>query len=168
MHTAAVTMFSAPRPRECASTYTRLISFLAGKFMTTISSHRYMAVGCLIVITLLGAVHVARAEVGYGSTPNNAHARASGRGWECDRGYTEVSQDCVAVAVPANAYLEASGSTWRCDRGYQRDAAACVAIAVPSNAYLNDASNGSGWECNRGYREVEGRCQAITVPANAY
>ena len=58
--------------------------------------------------------------------PPNAHLDSASHGWECDRGYREAADSCVAVDVPANAYLGRSGHDWVCDSGYRREGDNCV------------------------------------------
>jgi hypothetical protein len=103
-----------------------------------------------------------------GEMPKNAHANSYGSGWECDRGYREISGACTAVKVPANAYAtnRSYGRGWECDHGYREVNERCVAVKVPQNGYL-DAS-GDRWKCNRGYREVDETCVAVKVPTNGY
>ena len=54
--------------------------------------------------------------------PANAYASTAryGRAWECLRGYSQVEQACIAMAIPANAYLNAYGDRWECERTFKR------------------------------------------------
>ena len=89
-----------------------------------------------------------------------------GRGWECERGYRESQDACVAVEVPADAYLVGGGNDWKCERGFRRIGERCNAIAVPVNAYLNDL--GSDWRCERGFRKDGLGCAALRVPDHGF
>jgi hypothetical protein len=98
--------------------------------------------------------------------PANAHPKLYGRGWECDRGYKEVQQSCVAVHVPPHAFLNSFGDGWECDRGYRETDGGCAIVEVPANAFLN--FTGQRWECDRGYRKVDHSCVAIQIPPKAF
>jgi hypothetical protein len=49
---------------------------------------------------------VGTAEADEGLMPANSHAKQYGGGWECDWGYGNIDQLCVAVQVPPNAHLD--------------------------------------------------------------
>ena len=102
------------------------------------------------------------------ATPENAHPKSYGTGWECNPGYREANGACGAVEVPANAYPtnDSYGRGWECARGYEREGDACTLISIPSNAYLN--ARGDGWKCDRGYRPSSGACVAVNVPKDAH
>ena len=61
----------------------------------------------LIIVSLLtpGATFASAAQ----DTPLNAHRSTVGGGWECNRGYVQVGQECRPVAIPANAILDRYG-----------------------------------------------------------
>src|SRR3989304_2205386 len=118
----------------------------------------------LTVLTLAPGVASAQGEP-IAQSPH-AHAKPSGSGWECDRGYREVDQLCVAIQVPPHAFLNSRGDGWECDRGYREANAACVIVEVPPNARLD--FGGRGWECDRGYQKIDQSCVSIEVPAHAY
>jgi len=101
--------------------------------------------------------------------PANSHMQAYRDKWECDQGYREIDDSCVAVEVPANAYPTNSshGQGWECNYGYKAADKGCVAIEIPANAYLY-SDRGDGWKCNRAYKKVGTTCVAIMVPANGY
>ncbi len=96
--------------------------------------------------------------------PARAHLLDSvhGFGWQCDRGFRQTQDQCVAIEVPANAYLVGSGDDWKCERGFQRIDNQCSLIAVPANAYLDD--RGGEWRCERGFRKQDAGCVAVRVP----
>ena len=120
-----------------------------------------LSAGAVVVAALLASASVmALPDSGSPAVPH-AHAKPSGRGWECNRGYREVDTACVAIEVPANAYLEPSGNGWTCDRGYRATGQSCAQIDVPPNAYAVSNSYGHGWECERGYRDVNEACVAV-------
>jgi hypothetical protein len=104
------------------------------------------------------------------AVPSNAHAKAYGKGWECDRGYRESAGACAAVVVPDNAYADnfSQGRGWECNFGYRIRDNVCIAVKVPTNGYLADSYHGAGWQCERGYREVGADCIAIDVPEHGY
>ena len=81
-----------------------------------------------------------------------------GRGWECDRGYRDVDEACVAVNVPENGYFVDSsyGSAWRCERGYEAIDEACFAVKLPENAHLD--YSGNDWICDLPYQEQKDGC----------
>ncbi len=53
-------------------------------------------------------------------------------GWQCERGFRQSDQACVAVEVPPDAYLDASGKDWKCERGFSKTGRDCVAVKIPS------------------------------------
>ncbi len=127
----------------------------------------------LVLALFLGAfadVAAASAQTAVGRLPANALATETsyGRGWECRRGYREVNNNCIAIAVPANAYLNSSGVRWECDRGFRETNETCVAIDVPQNGYLTESNFGSGWKCERGFQPEGEVCSRIDVPTNAH
>ena len=127
----------------------------------------------MVIALLLGSIAgiaAAAAETAASRPPANALATETsyGRGWECRRGYREINETCIAIAVPKNAYLNSSGVRWECERGFREVDETCVAIDVPRNAYLTESNFGSGWKCERGF-QVEGEaCNPIDLPANAH
>lgn len=59
----------------------------------------------LMLLALLTAVtDRVFAKDGTVEIPEHASAKKYGSGWECDRGYREVKEACIAVKVPTNAY----------------------------------------------------------------
>lgn len=78
--------------------------------------------------------------------------------YECERGYLQVGQECLAVPIPLNAKLNYFGNGWECARGYRQLGQECAAVQIPSNAKLN--FYGNGWECERGYRQSGLECAA--------
>ena len=120
----------------------------------------------VFLVSLLAAPRVASAQADLEGAPMNSHAKRNGGGWECDWGYRNVDQSCVAVQVPANAHLDYSGDGWECSRGFHEVNDACVVVEVPANPFLN--SRGSGWECDRGYAKNGGTCLPLVVPLNAH
>lgn len=48
------------------------------------------------------------AQTGPTDVPAHAHLRQFGNDWECDRGYLQEGDTCVAIVVPKNAYLDSS------------------------------------------------------------
>jgi hypothetical protein len=96
--------------------------------------------------------------------PPHAHKGFIG-GWECDRGYREQGNACVAVVISAHAHLNFLGSGWECDRGFREESDGCVRLDVPPNAHINFL--GSGWDCDRGFRQAENSCVRFVVPPNA-
>src|SRR3989337_302215 len=85
----------------------------------------------LTVLTLAPGVASAQGEP-IAQSPH-AHAKPSGGGWACDRGYREANAACVIVEAPPNARLDFSGRGWECDRGYQKIDQSCVSIEVPAH-----------------------------------
>src|SRR5437867_3943980 len=104
-----------------------------GQKESRMSSHRRFRI-FVLALPLLVAAREGSAD----AAPANSHAKRYGGGWECDRGYRDVSRSCVTIAVPPDAYLDSSGSGWQCNRGYARSEGACAKIALPANAFLHD------------------------------
>src|SRR5438067_521041 len=99
-----------------------------------------------ILIVALGFLPlIARAQV-----PANARATTWGKGWQCERGFREVSRACLAVVPPAHAEIDYSGHSWQCVRGYRRVEIGCTAVTLPDHAELD--YSGHNWNCSRGYR----------------
>jgi hypothetical protein len=73
-----------------------------------------------LALVLAIAPSVVFAQASRVEMPANAHAKSYGDGWECDRGFRNVAQACVAVKLPANAHTDTSGDGWECRRGYRR------------------------------------------------
>ena len=75
-----------------------------------------VALQTLIAFALTVVATSALAQKSTRELPANAHTRAFGDSWTCDRGYRETDGKCVAVVVPANAYGadNAFGDDWRC------------------------------------------------------
>jgi hypothetical protein len=61
--------------------------------------------------------------------PQNAFLRASGDGWECQRGFENIGQSCVRIHLPRNAHLDFSGNAWECDAGYVARQDRCIAAS---------------------------------------
>jgi hypothetical protein len=101
----------------------------------------------------------------HGGLPDNARLNYLGNGWECNRGYSRVGNECRAVEIPQNASLNYLGNGWGCNRGYSRVGNECRAVEIPHNASLNYLGN--GWGCNRGYSRVGNECRAVEIPHNA-
>jgi hypothetical protein len=121
--------------------------------------HQRMAV-LLSMVLVLCFVHSARAQT---TIPQNAHRNIGGSGWECNRGYRQVGNACVAVEVPANAHLEPIlGHSWECNRGYHQVGNACAAVEVPANAHLEPIL-GHTWECDSGFKIQATACVRMTA-----
>ena len=90
----------------------------------------------LILLLALAPSHAVAApgDGAANAAPPNSHDRRFGTGWECDWGYREVGQTCVAIEVPPNAHLASIGSDWNCDRGYRKADRACERIELPPNS----------------------------------
>jgi hypothetical protein len=129
-----------------------------------ISSH------ALVLVALLATLpnHVFAQSVS-ARIPENAHGRQFDRGWECNNGFRQVDDTCIAIEIPAHAYPtnQSYGRGWECNWGYRKEGETCVMVELPANAYLN-APEGDRWTCNRGYRQVKQACVAVNVPSNAY
>ena len=91
----------------------------------------------VFAVALCLAPVVATAQADSVEAPTNSHAKRYGGGWECDWGYRNVDQSCVAVQVPPNAHLDYSGDGWECSRGFHEVNDACAVVEVPANAYLD-------------------------------
>lgn len=102
--------------------------------------------------------------------PANAYLEASGRRWNCLRGYRRVGEVCDRIDLPANGYLSnfSDDPGWKCERGYRVVGARCERVDVPANAYLEPGSYGSGWKCERGYRIDGGSCLKVEPPRHGY
>jgi hypothetical protein len=67
--------------------------------------------------------------------PYNAHS--SGAGWECNNGYTQYGNKCVAKSIAQKTKV------------------------IPENAYSTGSySNGDGWDCKGGYVKKGNKCVA--------
>jgi len=57
---------------------------------------------------------IAFAQAAPGEAPDNATATRYGSGWQCNRGFREVSGACIAVKVSDNGYATKSpyGRAW--------------------------------------------------------
>ena len=122
----------------------------------------------LIVAVLLLALP-AFAQTASLPIPENASAKSYGSGWECNIGFRQDENTCVAVIVPQNAYNtnRTYGSGWECLHGFRiTEEAACVAVEVPAGGFLDPS--GERWRCLRGYTKVDDACREIVLPANAY
>lgn len=53
-----------------------------------------------------------------GGIPQNARLNYLGNGWECNRGFYRVGNECQPVQLPRYATLDVYGSGWVCQRGY--------------------------------------------------
>lgn len=58
--------------------------------------------------------------------PPHAHYEATGFGWECNIGYVQHGDACVALHVPVHAHLDISGHGWFCDDGFIQREDVCV------------------------------------------
>ena len=75
---------------------------------------------------------------------DNLTGSAYGRGYECERGYQLVVNECENIMIPTNAFLNSSSSgafSWNCERGYIKRDAECQYIKIPLNGYLSDSSH---------------------------
>jgi hypothetical protein len=97
--------------------------------------------------------------------PQNSHKNPYGGGWECNRGFKQVGNECQKVQVPANAVLDILGHDWECARGFRNSGNQCVKVQIPANAGLDIL--GHDWECLRGFQRVGNECQKVQMPANA-
>ena len=84
---------------------------------------------------------------------------------ECQRGFKQLGDGCVAVQVPKNAEINVFGNGWTCQRGFKQLGDGCVAVQVPKNAEINVFGN--GWTCQRGFKQLGDGCVAVQVPKNA-
>lgn len=98
-------------------------------------------------------------------TPQNAHKSPYTSGWQCNRGFQQVSQECQKVVIPKNASLDFLGNDWVCNRGFGRVGNECQKVVIPNNAGLDFLGN--NWECNKGFQRVGAECQKVVIPANA-
>jgi len=99
------------------------------------------------------------------SQPQNSHKNPYGSGWECNRGFKQVGNECQKVQIPLNAVLDILGHDWECSRGFKNVGNQCVKVILPKNAGLDIL--GHDWECIRGFQQVGNECQKVLVPANA-
>jgi hypothetical protein len=58
--------------------------------------------------------------------PPHAHYEATGFGWECNPGYVQKGDACIAQHVPSHAHLDISGHGWFCDDGFVPNGEECV------------------------------------------
>ena len=121
------------------------------------------------LMVFAGSIGLAKAQGVEVTIPANAIAKTYGRGWECEKGFRRIDDNCAVVILPDNAYLTDAtyGSGWKCSYGYKKNSDMCDQVALPANAYLS-ATTGDRWLCARGYRQVDDTCVEINVPANGY
>jgi hypothetical protein len=79
-------------------------------------------------------------------------------GWQCERGFRQQGDACIAVKVPENAYFREafSGNSWECERGYRQAGESCEEVLVPENAHLDHS--GSDWDCNPPFTRQSAQC----------
>ena len=99
------------------------------------------------------------------SLPQNSHKNSFGAGWECNRGFKQVGNECLKVQIPPNAVLDILGHDWECARGFRNSGNQCIKVQIPLNAGLDIL--GHDWECLRGFQRVGSECQKVQLPANA-
>ena len=58
--------------------------------------------------------------------PKNAKINYLGNGWECEYGYRQSGNGCLAVELPKNAKINYLGNGWECEYGYRQSANSCV------------------------------------------
>lgn len=58
--------------------------------------------------------------------PSHAHDETTGLGWECNVGYVQKGDACIALRVPAHAHLDISGHGWFCDDGFVPNGEECA------------------------------------------
>jgi hypothetical protein len=97
--------------------------------------------------------------------PQNAHKNPFGGGWECNRGFKQVGNECQKVQLPANVVLDILGHDWECARGFKNTGGQCIKVQIPANAGLDILGN--DWECLRGYKRAGNECQKVQLPTNA-
>lgn len=96
--------------------------------------------------------------------PQHAKLNYFRNGWECEHGFRQSGNECVAVQIPRYAKLNYFGNSWECERGFRQTGNECVEVTIPSNAKLNYW--GHNWECERGFRQTGNECVTISIPAN--
>ena len=52
-----------------------------------------------------------------------------GRSWECDPGFRQEGETCMAVRTPAHGFLVGERVEWACDRGFMKSADSGVPVA---------------------------------------
>ena len=97
--------------------------------------------------------------------PANAKLNVYGNDWQCQRGYRQSGNECIAVQLPPNAKLNVYGNGWQCQKGFRQSGNECVAVQIPPNAMLN--VYGNDWQCQRGFRRSGNECVTVQIPANA-
>jgi hypothetical protein len=100
--------------------------------------------------------------------PANAYYSevAFDRDWECNPGFRQEGETCMAVRAPVHGFLVGDHDEWACERGFKKSADSCVAVAVPANGYLD--RSGDDWRCERGFRQEGASCTRLVVPAGAH
>lgn len=101
--------------------------------------------------------------------PKNAQPKGYIDGWECNGGFRQSGDECIAVVVPQNAYAtnRTYGEGWECLHGFRQvDDISCTKIVVPQGGFLDPS--GDSWSCLRGFTELNSACLKIVLPANAY
>lgn len=89
----------------------------------------------------------------------NAHKNPFGGGWECNRGFKQVGNECQKVQLPANAVLDILGNDWECKRGFKRTGNECGKLTIPANASIDILGN--DWICNKGFKRSASECQQM-------
>ena len=88
--------------------------------------------------------------------PKNAKVNYFGNGWECEFGYRQSGNSCLAVELPKHAKINYFGNGWECEFGYRQSGNSCLAVELPQHAKINYFGN--GWECEYGYRQSANSC----------
>jgi hypothetical protein len=96
--------------------------------------------------------------------PENSSLNYLGNGWDCNRGYSRVGNECRSVQIPQNGSLNYVGNGWDCNRGYSRVGNECRSVQIPQNGSLNYLGN--GWDCNHGYSRAGNECRSVQIPQN--
>src|SRR5512147_2104489 len=65
--------------------------------------------------------------------PSNARPLQYREAWECNRGFVQAGETCVAMKIPANGYLSSSGTRWECKRGFVKQDDRCSPVNVPAH-----------------------------------
>src|SRR4051794_28342199 len=116
-----------------------------------------MKVAGIIAFAIVSLSFGATSAVAAQDIPSNAHRNTTGIGWDCNKGYKQLGNNCEPVMPPAHAALDYWGHGWDCTRGYKQVGDECEPVILPTHAALDYW--GHGWDCNKGYKQVGDECE---------
>ena len=65
---------------------------------------------------------------GASQMPQNAKINVYGNGWDCQHGFRQSGNECIAVQMPQNAKINVYGNGWDCQHGFRQSGNECAAF----------------------------------------